>query len=157
MSYLISKHPQILITIDAHATEVLKTTLEPSAQGFACQLKGSPSKALVNIIFEFLNQYARGYFTIFPLNLSPLPSFTREVLEYLQQLSIGEILTYKDVAVNLGHPRAARAVGGACGRNPFPLFIPCHRIIASNGTIGGFSLDMKVKQRLLHFEKLFTS
>lgn len=157
MQYLLSKHPQVLLTIDAGPSQLLKTTLTPHVQGFACQLKGRPSKPFVNAIFEFLHQYTRGIFSFFPLDLTPLPDFTRTVLEHLQQLSIGEIITYKDVAERLGHPRAARAVGGACGRNPFPLFIPCHRIIASNGSIGGFSLDMKVKQRLLQFEKLFIS
>lgn len=157
MHYLLSKHPQVLLTVDAESSQLLKTTLTPHPPGFACQLKGYPSKLLVNAIFEFLHQYARGIFSSFPLDLSPLPDFTRAVLEHLQQLSIGEIISYKDVAERLGHPRAARAVGGACGRNPFPLFIPCHRIIASNGSMGGFSLDIQVKQRLLEFEKLFIS
>ncbi len=87
-----------------------------------------------------------------PFDLSALPSFSQLVLGALQEISFGEVLSYKEVAERLGKPRAARAVGNACGRNPVPLMIPCHRVIASDGGLGGFSLDPNIKTSLLAFE-----
>ena len=64
----------------------------------------------------------------------------------------GATVSYGELARRIGSPRAARAVGSACGKNPIPLMIPCHRVIASDGTIGGFSGPMKIKKQLLKNE-----
>lgn len=87
-----------------------------------------------------------------PYDLSALPSFTQIVLADLQEIPFGDILSYGAVAERLGMPRGARAVGNACGRNPVPLMIPCHRVIAANGSLGGFSLDPRIKVGLLAHE-----
>ena len=62
--------------------------------------------------------------------------------------------SYGELASNAGHPGAARAVGTACHFNPFPLLIPCHRVIAASGKLGGFALDMRIKRALLDFEAI---
>jgi len=75
--------------------------------------------------------------------------FTKRVLAALQKIPRGATLTYGDLARQLGTPRAARAVGTACGTNPLPLFIPCHRVVAAGGTLGGFSAGLVWKKFLL--------
>lgn len=72
---------------------------------------------------------------------------------FLTRIPYGETRSYKEVAEGIGHPRAFRAVGRANAHNPIPLIIPCHRIIKSNGDLGGFGHGIKVKKMLLDFEK----
>ena len=72
------------------------------------------------------------------LSLVNLPPFSRKVLEFVHTLPYGETLTYGEVAQAIGNPGATRAVGQALKRNPLPLIIPCHRVVASNGP-GGFT------------------
>jgi methylated-DNA-[protein]-cysteine S-methyltransferase len=86
------------------------------------------------------------------LDIEHLPPFHQEALTYLQTLPFGQTASYKQIAEALENPRAARAVGNACNKNPFPLFIPCHRVIAAQGKLGGFAIDMRIKQALLEFE-----
>ena len=66
----------------------------------------------------------------------------------------GKTKTYKEIAINIGHPNSARAVANACGRNPYPVLIPCHRVIRSDGSLGGFSAPggIKLKKKLLKKE-----
>jgi methylated-DNA-[protein]-cysteine S-methyltransferase len=75
------------------------------------------------------------------------------VLKQLQQVPFGTTLTYGGLASAIGQPKAARAIGTACHYNPYPLFIPCHRVITSRGQAGGFAYTTKMKEHLLNFEK----
>ncbi len=108
---------------------------------------------LLDRTFAELKQYAGGALTRFtvPIDLAPLPAFTRQVLMTLMKLGHAKLLSYGELAVRSGSPRAARAVGGAVGRNPIPVIIPCHRVVASNG-IGGFGLGLECKRALLAIE-----
>jgi O-6-methylguanine DNA methyltransferase len=63
------------------------------------------------------------------------------------------VLSYAEVAEAIGKPKAVRAVGGACGANPIPLFVPCHRVLAANHRLGGFSGGLEWKRTLLAREK----
>jgi methylated-DNA-[protein]-cysteine S-methyltransferase len=89
-----------------------------------------------------------------PLDLDRHPRFSRRVWEVLRTIPYGRVRAYGWVARKVGKPRAARAVGGACRTNPVPLFVPCHRIIAGDGSLGGFSGGLPVKKRLLRLEGL---
>jgi methylated-DNA-[protein]-cysteine S-methyltransferase len=71
-------------------------------------------------------------------DLSDRPAWDQRVLGEVRQVGWGETSSYGDIARRIGAPRAARAVGGALGRNPISLLIPCHRIIAGDGTLGGY-------------------
>jgi methylated-DNA-[protein]-cysteine S-methyltransferase len=73
-----------------------------------------------------------------PTDLSDRPSWDRSVLDEVRRVGWGSTASYGDIARRIGAPRAARAVGGALGRNPISLLIPCHRIIAGDGTLGGY-------------------
>lgn len=79
--------------------------------------------------------------------------FAQRVWRSLIELKVGERVTYGELARRIGRPRRARAVGRACKSNPLPLFIPCHRVVPKNGTLGGFSSGLPWKRLLLEREK----
>ncbi len=91
--------------------------------------------------------------TRIPVDLEGQPSFRRKVLETLRATQPGETFTYGQLACLAGSPGAARAVGQAMARNPLPIVIPCHRVVAADGP-GGFSLfgSLASKERLLALE-----
>jgi len=88
------------------------------------------------------------------IDLSRVPEFDRRVYEVARAIPAGQTLTYGDVATRLGDPGLARAVGQALGRNPFPIVVPCHRVVAAGGEIGGFSAagGAATKRRMLAIE-----
>jgi methylated-DNA-[protein]-cysteine S-methyltransferase len=89
------------------------------------------------------------------LDLSGVEEFDQQVYAVARRIRTGETLTYGQIATKLGDPHLARDVGQALGRNPFPLVVPCHRVIAANGRLGGFSArgGVTTKQRLLEIEQ----
>jgi len=89
----------------------------------------------------------------FPLDLRLVHgTFARTVLARLTEVRFGCLVTYGELAQSAGSPGAARAVGGAVGRNPLPIVVPCHRVIAANGRLGGFSAGLLNKRALLRLE-----
>lgn len=106
-------------------------------------------------ILQLIQDYFNGR-PIWPpwdlLALEHLTELQRKVLYETAQIPYGSLKTYKQMAEALGRPRACRFVGSALGRNPFPLIIPCHRIIRSDGRIGNFGAGPAVKKRLIEFE-----
>ena len=100
-----------------------------------------------------LAEYFAGERREFGLELAPYGTeFQLRVWRALSEIPYGAVRSYADVARAVGRPGAARAVGGAVGSNPLPIVIPCHRVIASDGTIGGFSGGLAIKHRLLAIE-----
>lgn len=103
-----------------------------------------------------LRDYFRGRRVRFRarLDLSGLTHFQRRVLDGCVRVAYGETVTYGELAGRIGRPSAARAVGHALGRNPVPIVIPCHRVIASDGSPGGYSAEQGValKRWLLKLE-----
>jgi O-6-methylguanine DNA methyltransferase len=79
-------------------------------------------------------------------------SFRKKVLEVERNIPYGETRSYGDVAKMVNNPRASRAVGSANAENPLPLYFPCHRIITSNGRLGGYGAGLNAKQYLLDLE-----
>ena len=87
-----------------------------------------------------------------PLDLEPLSHFQRTVTTVLRQVPRGEVVTYGELAALAGRPRAQRAAGSVCARNPFMFLVPCHRVVAANG-IGSYgSAGTGIKRRLLALE-----
>jgi O-6-methylguanine DNA methyltransferase len=84
-----------------------------------------------------------------PLDLSTGTSFQQAVWQALQRIPAGETMSYGEVARRVGKPGAARAVGAACGANPIPVLVPCHRVLASGGGLGGFTAGLDWKRKLL--------
>lgn len=108
---------------------------------------------LLQQALDELRAYAEGRRLTFavPLDLRYLPEFTHRVLRALLKIPAGEVTTYGRLAAKAGSPGASRAVGGAVGRNPIPIIVPCHRVVASTG-IGGFGLGLECKRALLAIE-----
>jgi O-6-methylguanine DNA methyltransferase len=90
--------------------------------------------------------------TLPPLDLSRGSQFQVAVWNALAQIPPGKTRSYSEIAMAIGQSRAVRAVGGACGENPIPLFIPCHRVLRKGGGLGGFSGGLHWKRRLLEIE-----
>jgi methylated-DNA-[protein]-cysteine S-methyltransferase len=86
------------------------------------------------------------------LNLKKLSGFSAKVLKESCKIPYGKVATYSGLAVKVGSPRAARAVGTALANNPFPLIIPCHRVVRSDRTLGGFGGGLRMKKELLQRE-----
>lgn len=87
-----------------------------------------------------------------PLDLRLAHGFRRTVLEHLRRVEYGHTISYAHLAVDVGNPRAVRAVGSACATNPLPLILPCHRVVRSDGTTGAYIGGHDVKQSLLDLE-----
>ena len=82
----------------------------------------------------------------------PERGFTTRVWKHLRRIPRGQVRTYGGVAKALKKPGAARAVGQACGRNPLPLIVPCHRVVSADLSLGGFTGGVEMKRRLLELE-----
>ena len=87
-----------------------------------------------------------------PLDLTGTPPFHRATLAVCREIPYGETCTYTDLATALGRPGGARAVGNAMARNPIPLIYPCHRVLRTDGSLGGFRGGLPMKEWLLHME-----
>lgn len=104
---------------------------------------------------ELLDHYFAGK----PLDVSEIPiqidsgtSFQRKVWDSIQQIPYGELRSYKWIAEQIGKPKAVRAVGNAVGANPVSIFRPCHRVIRSDGALGGYGGGLERKRHLLALE-----
>ncbi|MDD3296066.1 MAG: MGMT family protein [Candidatus Omnitrophica bacterium] len=82
-----------------------------------------------------------------------MTDFEKKVLRVVAKIPFGELRSYKWVAKKAGRPRAWRAAAGAIKKNPYPFFIPCHRVIKSSRDFGGYSLGSGLKENLINFEK----
>jgi len=93
-------------------------------------------------------------FTNYQLNLDNYTNFQKEILELVKKIPYGEIRTYKEAAEAAGYPRAYRAVGSTMRNNPLPLIVPCHRVIKSDGSLGGFSANggVALKKKMIDLE-----
>lgn len=103
-----------------------------------------------------LDQYFAGRRTSFDLPLAPEGTpFQKAVWRCLRQIPYGATISYGELARRVGKPGAARAVGAANGRNRIPIVIPCHRVIAADGTLGGFRGGLGLKTALLELERKY--
>ena len=103
--------------------------------------------------FTQLFEYLEGGRKEFNLELGPNGTpFQKDVWNALMKIPYGKTVSYSEIAKASGHPKALRAVGTAIGKNPIPVIIPCHRVIRSDGSIGGYALGIDLKIRLLRLE-----
>ncbi len=115
-----------------------------------------PAKVYGEPLEEELRSYFGGKPQSFkiPVDYALVTPFSADVLTALRKVPFGRTTTYGDLAGQVGRPRAARAVGQAVGANPIPIVIPCHRVFASDGTLGGYSGGLHRKKKLLEIEGL---
>jgi methylated-DNA-[protein]-cysteine S-methyltransferase len=101
-----------------------------------------------------LRSYFKGELKRFDLALAPVGTpFQLKVWQALRTIPYGELVSYKTLAESIGNSKAARAVGGANGRNPIPIVVPCHRCIGSNGALIGFGGGLGTKKLLIDLER----
>lgn len=117
-------------------------------------LEPARDPAAVRPYAEELDEYFAGRRRAFdlPVDLSTVSAFARRVLEATARIPFGRLASYRDIARAIGKPGATRAVGNALGDNPVPIVVPCHRIVRSNGAIGGYTGGLEIKFRLLTLE-----
>ena len=105
-----------------------------------------------------LDEYFSGERKTFDVNLNPQGTeFQRKVWEKLREIPYGKTFSYKELAEMTGNIKASRAVGMANNKNPVPIFIPCHRVIGSNGNLVGYAGGLELKRELINMEKKYAN
>lgn len=138
--YLIANN-EALVAIDNIASELYKK---------AQKMK---KHIILDLTEKQLNEYFCGARKEFDLPLAPVGTdFQHKAWRALMKIPYGKVWSYGEQAKYLKNPKASRAVGGANGKNPIPIIIPCHRVIGSNGKLTGYSGGMKMKVALLKLE-----
>ena len=117
------------------------------------QVKNAAAQKILSATKKQLEQYFAGKRTAFdiPLDLEGT-DFQQLALRALCRIPFGRTSSYGDQAKNIKKPKAFRAVGSANGKNPIPIIVPCHRVVAGDGSLGGYSLGLKMKKQLLALE-----
>lgn len=121
------------------------------------EFKDVPPSELTQRAAEMLKRYFKGErqtFDDIPVDLSAVTPFRRRILELIRSIPFGEVRTYGQVAGLAGAPGAARAIGGAMASNPLPVIIPCHRVVAGDGRLTGYTAPggIACKEYLLRLE-----
>ncbi len=117
------------------------------------KLPRHPGHPMIKRVRDQLNEYFQGTRTTFdiPLCLDGT-DFQQQAWQELTKIPYGKTISYQDQAVALGDPNKVRAIGGANGRNPISIIVPCHRVIAKNGKLQGFGGGLEIKEFLLRHE-----
>lgn len=135
--------------------------VEDAATAEAAILKHSPrarhNRSVMRELVKAVRRYFLGRHTEFntlPVDIFGATDFQQRVWSITRAIPYGQVRTYRWIAMGMGRPHAARAIGNALGSNPIPLIIPCHRIVNTNGALGGFSAPggIELKCRLLKLE-----
>ncbi|MFF3374265.1 methylated-DNA--[protein]-cysteine S-methyltransferase [Streptomyces sp. NPDC002680] len=145
-----------LVNVVFHATEPVR---EKTVERLASRLGAEPVEAPGSpLLAEAIRQFA-AYFAgerhdfELPLDWSLISGFNRQVLRELASgVPYGAVVGYGDLAGRVGQPGAAQAVGAAMGANPLPVVVPCHRVVESDGGLGGFGGGLETKRKLLALE-----
>lgn len=112
-----------------------------------------PETTLERQVARELEEYLAGRRTEFTVPVRPEgTAFDHRVWDAVAGIRYGETVTYGEIARHIGNPKGARAVGTANGRNPIPIIIPCHRVVAAGGRLGGYGGGLPLKRRLLDLE-----
>lgn len=108
-----------------------------------------------NIIQKQFTEYEKGIRKLFDLPLHIVGTeFQKKVWNALLEIPFGETRSYQEIAIRIGNPKAVRAVGGACNRNPIGIIVPCHRVVGKNGSLTGYAGGLDYKKMLLEHEKM---
>ncbi|MGE3538500.1 MAG: methylated-DNA--[protein]-cysteine S-methyltransferase [Candidatus Tectimicrobiota bacterium] len=143
------------LTCSAQGIRSLRLAAPGSPEPGSPEPATAAAPALLAQARQQLEEYFRGERVFFqlPLDVQHCTPFERQVLAVTATIPYGEVRSYRWLAERLGRPGAARAVGNALHRNPVPIFIPCHRIVKSDGSPGGYAFGPAWKHSLLHLEQ----
>ena len=136
----------------AYEREGFEAVLENLAEKVSPRLLKSPTRLdpASRQLEEYFDRRRRRF--DLPLDLALLTGFRRTVLTYLPEIDYGQTASYGAVAAAVNNPKAVRAVGSACATNPLPVVIPCHRVVRSDGAVGGYLGGTATKRQLLDLE-----
>jgi methylated-DNA-[protein]-cysteine S-methyltransferase len=136
----------------AFAREDHDLVLERLAKSISPRLLNAPAR--LDVAAREIEEYFAGERSVFdlPLDLQLAHGFRRTVLQYLPEIGYGKTASYAAIAAAAGNPHAVRAAASACATNPLPIVVPCHRVVRSDGTIGGYVGGAVAKQTLLSLE-----
>jgi methylated-DNA-[protein]-cysteine S-methyltransferase len=149
---LVAVTPRGLIRLAYNAEEQSDEVLEELARRVSPRVVEAP--AALDPVRRELDEYFDGKRTSFdiPVDWRLHDGFSRRVLRATARIPFGKLLTYAEVAAKAGSPRAYRAAGNALGSNRMPIVVPCHRVVASGGKIGGYTGGIERKEYLLDLE-----
>ncbi|MGD7001283.1 methylated-DNA--[protein]-cysteine S-methyltransferase [Corynebacterium halotolerans] len=162
VSYHVSESPIGPLLLAATSTGLVRVAFE--REGFETVLEDlaarlSPrlleSAEVLDPVATELAEYFAGQRRAFdiPLDRSLSAGFRLQVQQLLPEIGYGQTRSYREVAARAGNPKAVRAVGTACGRNPLPVVVPCHRVLRNDGSLGGYLGGLDAKRQLLALEK----
>lgn len=130
------------------------TALHAARETDAAVTCSAPQNSVLTAAAREMTEYFGGERTSFSFAMRPEGTpFQQRVWQALSRIPYGETRTYGEIALEVGTPRGARAVGGACNKNPIWIAVPCHRVLGSNGSLTGYAYGTGVKQQLLTLEK----
>jgi methylated-DNA-[protein]-cysteine S-methyltransferase len=149
---LVAATPQGLVRVSYSEFRGEDETLEELARRVSPRVLEAPAK--LDRVRRELDEYFEGRRQDFDVAIdwSHLAGFTREVLRATAKIPFGGVSTYAGVAEAAGSPRAVRAAGNALGANPMPVVVPCHRVLRTGGTLGGYTGGLERKEFLLRLE-----
>lgn len=148
---LLAATPHGVVRI-AFETEGFDEVLGVLADRIGPRVRRAPARLdpLASELDEYFAGHRHGFAV--PLDWSLTSGFRRSVQQLLPSVGFGATATYKDLATALGNPGAVRAVGSACATNPLPIVVPCHRVLRSDGSLGGYRGGLSAKSYLLELE-----
>ncbi len=151
MGYFVYNTPFGKITLESDGSALVRVV-----PGDVALAGARTPDAITNAAATQLQEYFAGRRRIFDLPLNPRgTAFQQEVWHALEQIPYGETRTYSEVAAEIGHPGAARAVGSANRVNPLPIIVPCHRVVPASGGVGDYAFGTRMKETLLSLERGF--
>ncbi|MGW1163291.1 methylated-DNA--[protein]-cysteine S-methyltransferase [Streptomyces sp. NPDC002513] len=148
---LLAATPKGLVRV-AYASEDHDRVLEALGQKLSPRILRAPKR--LDEAAREIDEYFAKHRQVFDLtlDLSLSRGFRRLVQAHLPEIGYGQTRSYRDMAELVGNPKAVRAVGTACATNPLPIVVPCHRVLRTDGTLGGYIGGLEAKTRLLNLE-----
>jgi methylated-DNA-[protein]-cysteine S-methyltransferase len=155
-SLLLAATPKGLVRL-GFPSEDHQALLEDMARRLSPRVLEAPAR--LDAVRRELEEYFEGrrhHFST-PLDWSLSTGFRQRVLQAINAIPFGEVRTYREMATAAGNPAAVRAAGSACGSNPIPLVVPCHRVLRTGGGLGGYGGGLDLKRQLLTLEGVLSA
>ncbi|MFZ9817675.1 MAG: methylated-DNA--[protein]-cysteine S-methyltransferase [Ilumatobacteraceae bacterium] len=150
---LVVQSPVGNLRLTASALGLRSIDVVRGSRGGSASLPKGAAASMVRLAERELREYFAGRRKKFTVALDlDGTDFQRAAWEAMRKIPFGTTISYGDQARSMGKPKAFRAVGSANGRNPIPIIVPCHRVVAGDGSLGGYSLGLAMKRKLLALE-----
>ncbi len=148
LTYFVYRTPLGRVAIESDGAAITRFAFGPAKLGGTLRATALTNQASSQVL-EYLAGKRKGFDMPYRAGGTP---FQQEVWDAISSIPYGQTRTYAQIAQAIGRPKALQAVGQACGRNPVPLFVPCHRVVGSAGKLGGYAFGPAIKGFLLDLE-----